>query len=139
MTKNDSTKNTAVNDVVAEAEKANLLNEEKTIPKQVGLNNANVPDGGNEAGYTEDEDLCGEVDNSKLSFGARLKATAEKLKANKKNVIITLAVVGAAAVAVAKFAAKTVVEEVVESASEDLTDEEKKSIQDDLDANDNAA
>jgi hypothetical protein len=126
MAKTESNKTTAA-DVIAEAEAANLLHEEKSIPKQgAGLNDANVPDGGNEAGYTEDKDLSGETDAPKASFRDRLKNVGEKLKSNKKGVIITLAVVGAAAVAVAKFTAKTVVEEIVESDSEETTTDDEK-------------
>jgi hypothetical protein len=131
MAKNETEKNNTVADVVAEAEAANLLHEEKSVPKQaVSLDASDVQRD------SIDEKGCDEVDSPKKSFGVRLKSLTEKLKANRKGVIITLAVVGAATVAVAKFAAKTVVEEVVENVSEDLTEEEKKSIVDDIAASD---
>lgn len=108
MTKNESTKSNAVADVVAEAEKLTLLHEEKSVPKQ-----ATSPD-------DQQDNSCDETDAPKASFRDRLKSVGEKLKSNKKGVIITLAVVGAAAVAVAKFTAKTVVEEIVENDAEEV-------------------
>jgi hypothetical protein len=109
MAKNQNEKLSAdVEAVLAEAEKAKLLGE---VPEQ------SVPEHEDEVKVTvieEGESGCDSEETEK-SFGVRLKSVTEKLKANKKVVIITLAVVGAAAMAVAKFAVKTAVEEVIDS------------------------
>lgn len=125
MAKNIDPKLSAdVEAVLAEAEQITGFKSEKTVPAQASeVNDASVPEGGNESGYTKDEDLSAEQQNCdqsepKKSFGTRLKSLTEKMKANKKGLVITLAVVGAATVAVAKFAAKSVVEEVVDSSEE---------------------
>jgi hypothetical protein len=82
----------------------------------------------------EGDKMIPEAVEPKKSFGERLKPLTATLKKNRKGIILTLAVVGAATVAVAKFAAKTVVEETIESSEEnELSDDEKQSIKDDMD------
>lgn len=117
MAKNQNEKLSAdVEAVIEEAEKLTGFKSEKTVPAQSSPEDTEIVEQDGEKVEGDNED---ETDVPKKSFDARLKSVAAKLKDNRKNVIIGLAVVGAAAIAVAKFAAKTVVEEVVESTSEE--------------------
>jgi len=121
MTKSTDNKATTPADVVAEAEKANLL-KDATIPAQ-----AEPVEEQNAGDTNEDQKDAGSED--KVTLKDRLKTVGEKLKANKKNIAITVGVVGAVALVAVKLAAKTVVEELAESegwTDKDETDLEKK-------------
>lgn len=112
MAKNTDNKDqTTAADVVAEAEKANLL-KDTTIPAQT------VPEAEQDSGVTS-EDQTDEQSEGKVSLKDRLKNVGEKVKANKKSIAITVGVVGAAALVFVKVAAisaaKTVVEEVMDA------------------------
>lgn len=123
MAKNETEKNITVDDVVAQAE--GFLAKEKTVPAQA------APKTEEKTGDdVQPDENCDETDNSKKSFGERLKPLGEKIKKNRKGIILTLAVVGAATVAVAKFAAKTVVEEAVDAQKlSEMTDEELSKVE----------
>jgi deoxyribodipyrimidine photolyase len=84
---------------------------------------------------THDSDGCDQSEE-KADFKSRLKSLTEKLKEKKKPLLATVAVVAVATAAFIKFAAKTVVEEVVmtedEISSADLSEDEKKDIADEI-------
>lgn len=120
MAKNQNPSSDEINTVIKEAEKLTGFkseNAEPTVPAQTAPENSTEEqDSG--VDMEDGEKGCDEVDNSKKSFGERLKPLAAKIKKNRKGIILTLAVVGAATVAVAKFAAKTVVEETIDSSEQ---------------------
>lgn len=136
MAKNIDPKATTPADVVAEAKKADLL-KDQPIPAQEEKGD-DVPE--QDSGVSDEGQKCDGSDGHKLAsvegnlpLKDRLKAMAEKVKANKKNVAITVGVVGAAALVFVKIAAisaaKTVAEEIMDVAEEAFdkvsTDEEQ--------------
>lgn len=109
MAKNNDAKLSAdIEAVLEEAEKAKEF-DNKTVPAQAAPEAEVVEE------QNGDKVEGAEGETEKKTFKDRLKPLAQKIKDNRKGVILTLAVVGAATVAVAKFAAKTVVEEAVDA------------------------
>jgi hypothetical protein len=109
-----SEKNITADDVVAEAKNQGLIND-ATIPAQ-----------GNESGHNEDSNEQPEltvIEGGKKTLKDRLKSTIKTVKDNKKPILITLGVIGAVTFTAVKFAAKTVVEEIVENADENSAED----------------
>jgi hypothetical protein len=126
MAKNQNPSSDEIKTVIKEAEKLTGFksDDEPTVPAQTTPeNSAEEQDSG--VDMEGSDKMIPEAVEPKKSFGERLKPLGEKLKKNRKGIILTLAVFGAATVAVAKFAAKTVVEEAVEVEKiSEMSDEE---------------
>jgi hypothetical protein len=124
MAKNQNPSSDEIKTVIQEAEKLTGFQSEKTVPAQTAPENSTEEqDSG--VDMEEGDKMIPEAVEPKKSFGERLKPLTATLKKNRKGIILTLAVVGAATVAVAKFAAKTVVEETVSAEKiSDMPDEE---------------
>lgn len=100
MAKNDNTKNITADDVVAEAAEKNLITD-PTIPAQ---------------GKADDQPELTVIEGEgKKSLKDRMKLAGQRAKDNKKALLITVGVVGAAAFVGFKLLAKAAIEEIVES------------------------
>lgn len=107
----DNKDQTTPADVVAAAEKANLLKDATTIPAQTKPEEDTADEKENGDVNEDQKDAQSE---DKVTLKDRLKAAGEKVKANKKNIAITVGVVGAAAIVFVKIAAISAVKTVAE-------------------------
>lgn len=133
MSNNTAAKKTTVtpSDVVAQATEEKLVVPAQAEGEKKVVEPIDVQKGNDTDDQADEVVSLTLLEGGKKTLKGKLSSVADKVRENKKAVLGTVAVVGVITLAVVKYAKKAAVEVL----DENLTEDEKQSIQDDLDAN----